>query len=30
VKDTVVDVVDKYVHAETTGAIFDRLLAPAW
>ncbi len=28
-KDVVVDVVDKYVQAQATGAIFDRLLDPA-
>ena len=28
-KDLVVDVVDKYVQAQATGAVFDRLLDPA-
>jgi hypothetical protein len=28
-KDVVVDVVDKYVQAQATGAVFDRLLDPA-
>lgn len=28
-QDLVVDVVDKYVQAQATGAIFDRLLGPA-
>ena len=27
-KDTLVDVVDKYVQAQGTGAVFDRLLGP--
>jgi len=28
-KDLVIDVVDKYVQAQATGAVFDRLLDPA-
>ena len=28
-KDTLIDVVDKYVQAQGTGAVFDRLLDPA-
>ena len=28
-KDIVIDVVDKYVQAQATGAVFDRILAPA-
>ncbi|KGH44958.1 hypothetical protein IN07_20360 [Modestobacter caceresii] len=28
-KDVLVDVVDKYVQAQGTGAVFDRILAPA-
>ncbi len=28
-KDLIIDVVDKYVQAQGTGAVFDRVLAPA-
>ncbi len=28
-KHLIVDVVDKYVHAQATGAVFDRVLDPA-
>ena len=28
-KDVLIDVVDKYVQAQATGAVFDRVLAPA-
>ena len=28
-EDIVLDVVDKYVRAQATGAVFDRILAPA-
>jgi hypothetical protein len=29
-KDLVIDLVDKYVQAQATGAIFDRVLDPGW